>query len=117
MMKLMKSLVSLAAISLLTLVFFIPATTKSAGAAQDEAGALYKTKCAGCHGVDGSGRTAFGKANKLRPICSPEVQSQSDDALYDIIAKGKGTMPGYETKIGADKCKLLVGYMRTMCKK
>ena len=53
--------VSVGAIAALTLGF----TSATAGA-QDAGAALYKTKCAACHGADGKGETAVGKANKIR---------------------------------------------------
>jgi mono/diheme cytochrome c family protein len=82
----------------------------------NDAGALYKAKCASCHAADGSGNTAMGKKLNLRDLRSKEVQSQSDDQLYNIIAKGKGKMPPYEKSLGADKCRQLVAYTRSLAK-
>jgi mono/diheme cytochrome c family protein len=82
------------------------------GASAAEPVAVYKAKCASCHAVDGSGNTAAGKAMKLRDLRSAEVQAQSDDQLFNIIAKSKGKMPGYEKSLGADKCKQLVTHIR-----
>ena len=73
----------------------------------------FKSKCASCHGADGKGATPVGKAMKLRDLGSPDVQSQSDDDLFKIIATGKEKMPGYEKTLGADKCKELVTYIRS----
>jgi mono/diheme cytochrome c family protein len=73
----------------------------------------YKAKCASCHGADGKGATPVGKAMKLRDLSSPEVQSQTDDELLTVIAKGKGKMPGYESTLGADRCKVLVAFIRS----
>lgn len=58
-----------------------------AQAAEDGA-ALFKTKCAACHGQDGSGNTAMGKKQKVRDLGSAEVQKQTDAQLTDIIANG-----------------------------
>ena len=74
----------------------------------------YKAKCASCHGTDGKGATPVGKAMKIRDLSSPDVQGQSDDELLNIIANGKGKMPGYEKTLGADKCKGLVTYIRSL---
>lgn len=76
----------------------------------------FKAKCAACHGPDGAGATAAGKAMKVRDLSSAEVQGQTDDQLYEAITKGKGKMPGYEKSLGADKCKELVAYVRTLKK-
>jgi mono/diheme cytochrome c family protein len=79
-----------------------------------DAAITFKTKCASCHGLDGSGATAFGKANKLRDLRSAEVQAQTDQQLTEIISKGKGKMPGYEKSLGADEVKELVAYLRSI---
>src|SRR3954447_9650329 len=76
--------------------------------------ALYKAKCASCHGADGSGQTAMGKAMKLRDLRSPEVQKQSDADLHKITADGKGKMPAYKGKLTDDEIKALVAHMRTL---
>jgi mono/diheme cytochrome c family protein len=76
--------------------------------------ALYKSKCASCHALDGSGNTASGKAAKLRDLRSAEVQALSDEQLTKVIGKGKGKMPGYEKTVGADGVKLLVAFVRSI---
>ena len=79
--------------------------------------ALYKAKCASCHGADGSGQTAIGKSMKLRNLGAPEVQKQSDKELYRIIADGKGKMPAYKSKLSDVEINALVAHMRTLAKK
>ena len=85
--------------------------------AADDAAALYKTKCAACHGADGSGNTAMGKAFKLRDLGSDEVQAQTDAQLTTITSDGKAKMPAYKGKLTDDQIKELVGYIRTLKKK
>lgn len=92
------------------------APTVAATSAQDAA-ALYKSKCASCHAADGSGNTAKGKELKLRDLRSSEVQKLTDKQLYDLTAKGKGKMPGYEKSLGADKVNQLVAHVRALAKK
>ena len=84
---------------------------------QDPGAALFKTKCAACHGPDGKGETAMGKANKLRDLSSPEVQKQSDAELTTIIENGKGKMPAYGKSLKPEQVKDLVGYIRSLGKK
>jgi cytochrome c6 len=96
----------------LPLVFLFAVPTQ----AQDGA-ALYKSKCATCHGVDGKGDTPVGKALKLRDLGSGDVQKQTDEQLTDITAAGKGKMPAYKDKLTAEQIKQLVAYMRTFKKK
>ena len=85
-------------------------------ASADDAAALYKGKCAMCHATDGGGDTNVGKSLKVRDLRSADVQGQTDDQLLGIISKGKGKMPAYEKTLGADKCKDLVAYIRTLKK-
>jgi len=81
-----------------------------------DAAATFKSKCAACHGADGSGDTTVGKNLKVKDLRSAEVQGLSDDQLYEIIAKGKGKMPPYEKALGADTCKSLVAFIRSLKK-
>ena len=78
--------------------------------------ALYKAKCAACHGADGSGQTPMGKSMKLRDLRSPEVQKQSDKELYAVTADGKGKMPAYKTKLSEADINALVAHMRALAK-
>jgi cytochrome c6 len=82
-----------------------------------DAAATYKSKCAMCHGADGSGDTSMGKKMGLRSLSSEEVQAQSDAALKAIIDKGKGKMPGYEGKIPDNEIKALVALIRSFATK
>ena len=78
---------------------------------------LYKTKCAACHGADGKGETAIGKANKMRDLGSADIQKQRDEDLQEIIAKGKGKMPAYGKSLKPEQIKDLVTYIRGFAKK
>lgn len=88
-----------------------------AAAARPAAEALYKTKCAVCHGADGKGETAIGKANKMQDLSSAEVRKRSDEDLAEVISKGKGKMPAYAKSLKPDEIKGLVAYIRAMAKK
>jgi cytochrome c6 len=85
--------------------------------AQGDAGALFKAKCAACHGPDGKGETSMGKTLKVRDLSSDDVQKQTDAQLTDAIGIGKGKMPAYKGKLTDDQIKQLVGYIRTLKKK
>jgi mono/diheme cytochrome c family protein len=89
----------------------------SAASAQGGAADLYKAKCAGCHGPDGSASTPAGKSLKIRDFHSPDVQKQTDAELSDTISAGKGAMPAYKGKLTDDQIKQLVGYIRTFAQK
>jgi cytochrome c6 len=84
--------------------------------AQGDAAAVYKAKCAMCHGADGKGDTAMGKAMKLRDLGSEGVQKQTDDQLTAIVSDGKGKMPAYKGKLSDDQIKQLVSFIRSLKK-
>jgi mono/diheme cytochrome c family protein len=81
--------------------------------AQD-ASALFKSKCAGCHGADGTG-SAMGKKMGAHDFTSAEVQGMSDAQLADIITNGKNKMPKYGS-LKPEEVKGLVAYIRTLKK-
>ena len=86
-------------------------------AASDTGADLYKTKCAACHGADGRGATAVGKADGIRDLGSAGVQGQNDGALTTIIASGKGKMPAYGKSLKPEQIASLVAYIRTLATK
>ena len=108
-----KKVVAVAAISGIA-VFMCSRSSAGTSAAPADAAATYKSKCASCHGANGSGQTAAGKAMKLRDLRSAEVRAMSDEQLLAIISKGKGKMPGYEKSLGAATCKALLAYVKQL---
>ncbi len=78
--------------------------------AQDDSGALYKSKCAMCHGADG--KKAAG-----HDLASADVQKESDADLTAVITKGTPPkMPKYGDKLKPEEIKGLVAYIRTLKK-
>jgi mono/diheme cytochrome c family protein len=86
----------------------------AATANADDAAALYKSKCAGCHAADGSGTSPAGKAMGVPDLRSPELQKKTDAELIDSTTNGKGKMPAYKGKLTDDQIKQLVAYIRTL---
>jgi len=83
-----------------------------------EGQAHFEKKCAMCHGKDGSGETATGKALKARDLRIPEVQKQGDTELAAWIAAGsKGKMPPFKDSLTASEIKNVVAYIRTLKKR
>jgi cytochrome c6 len=95
-------------------LFFVVRGSPVVAAGEGEA--LYKARCAGCHGPDGAGQTPTGKSLKVRDMRSPEVQKQSDGELTDIIAKGKNKMPPFEKSLKPEQIKDLVAQIRSLKK-
>ena len=89
----------------------------SPGNAQaNDAKSNYDTKCAVCHAKDGSGKTPMGKKMGLRDLRSKAVQKIPDKEIYDIIAKGKGAMPGYADQLSKEEMEGLVKFIRELPK-
>ena len=86
-------------------------------AAADDAAAVYKSKCAMCHGASGAGDTPMGKKLAVKPLGSAEVQKKSDEKLQEIIAKGAGKMPPFAAKLSAEQIKQLVTVVRSFAAK
>jgi mono/diheme cytochrome c family protein len=106
--------------ALITLLAFAGLLLLAAPTASAEDGAaLFKAKCAACHGQDGSGNTAIGKKSALRDLGSAEVQKQTDAELTSVIADGKGKPAHAYKKKGMtdDQIKATVAHIRSLAKK
>jgi mono/diheme cytochrome c family protein len=84
---------------------------------QDSGEKIYKAKCAGCHGPDGSGNTPAGKATKARDICGEEAKKVTDAEWTETVVRGKNKMPAYDKKLSEAEIKGVIAYMRSLCKK
>jgi mono/diheme cytochrome c family protein len=84
---------------------------------QGNAPATFKAKCAACHGPDGKGDTATGKALGIHDFASADTQNKSDADLAEIITKGKDKMPAYGSSLKDTEIKDLVDYIRALGKK
>ena len=109
-----RTLVSYAAgvFAVILVVHFLPCAARAQDAAK-----VYKARCELCHAADGSGNSPSGKALKAKDLHSDEVQKMSDAELADAIAKGKGKMPAFGSKLSPETIKSLVAYIRQMAKK
>ena len=75
---------------------------------------LYNAKCQSCHGANGEGKAAIGKAFgvTMAPLGSKEVKGMSDADLKKVILAGKGKMKpvaGVSEKQADD----IVAYVKT----
>jgi mono/diheme cytochrome c family protein len=88
----------------LAVVLALPLSAHAQGASE----ALYKSKCAMCHGPDG--KKAAG-----HDLQSADVQNRSDADLVAVITNGKAPkMPKYGDKLKPEEIKGLVAYIRTL---
>jgi mono/diheme cytochrome c family protein len=98
---------NLTLLSLVVVVAMIAAISAQPAMAQD-GGAIYKAKCAGCHGADGSGK--MGPALKGTAL--------SADQIADLLTKGDDAkkMPHKKALSGlsADDAKAVAAYVKTL---
>jgi mono/diheme cytochrome c family protein len=78
---------------------------------------VYASKCAVCHGNDGSANTAKGKELKVRNLRSEEFKKMSDAKAMEVLLKGKGKMEAYEKTLGKEKLEQLLAYCRELSNK
>ncbi len=77
-------------------------------AAQDASGALYKAKCAMCHGADGTKIAAH-------DLQGAAAQGMSDTDLSAIVTNGRGKMPASKS-LKPEQVTGLVAYVRSLKK-
>ena len=106
---------ALGIVVLAVFAFFIFSAGPTRGA--DDGAALFKTKCAACHGADGAGKPAL----KAPSLVSDEAKQKSDEDLTDTIANGgkdKKAAHAFSKKgVSGDQVKALVAYIRELQKK
>ncbi len=113
----MKDVVYLRSLAILALLIGGACLLNRSAQAESGGEKVYKAKCATCHGADGKGDTAAGKATKARDFCSDEVQKETDEEWSAIIVKGKNKMPAYDKKLTDAEVKDAIAYVRSLCKK
>jgi mono/diheme cytochrome c family protein len=77
----------------------------------EDGAALYKGKCAMCHGPDGAGKPAL----KAPSLISPEAKAKSDADLTKAVAENAKHPAGVKG-LAADDVKAVVAYIRTLQK-
>jgi mono/diheme cytochrome c family protein len=78
---------------------------------------VYTFDCALCHGADGSGKGDFTTDVKLKDYRDPSaLKDLTDGAIFDIIDKGKGSMPPEHGRAKPDEIWNLVIYLRSLSK-
>lgn len=89
---------------------------KTSDAGMAKAKKVYELDCALCHGAAGDGKTDLAKDMQLTMADWTDPKSlagQTDQALIDVIRKGKGKMPPEDaSRATNDEVKNLVNYIR-----
>ena len=85
--------------------------------AEENGAAVYKTKCAACHGADLGGKPA----SKIPSLVSDDSKKLYDAELTDMIAEGgkdKKASHAFSNKgVTPDQVKMVVAYIRETQKK
>jgi mono/diheme cytochrome c family protein len=85
--------------------------------AADDGAAIFKAKCAMCHGADLAGKPAA----KIPSLVGDDAKKASDADLTDMIANGgkdKKAMHAFANKgVTPDQIKMIVSYIREAQKK
>jgi len=89
------------------------ALASTAFAAADGA-AIFKAKCAMCHGPNGDASTGMAKSMGLKPLSSPDVQKQSAADITNIVTNGKGKMPASKGKLTDEEISAVVTYVKSL---
>jgi mono/diheme cytochrome c family protein len=89
----------------------------AAASGNDPGQSTFEAHCATCHAPNGSGDTVVGKSAKIPDLRSPAVQSQPDGQLVDVIANGKGLMPGFKSSLSKDEIDALVKHVHQLAEK
>ena len=95
----------------------VQTATASPSPAARDAGAVFESRCATCHGKDGRAKTMKAKFNKARNLTDAAWQAEvSDERIYNSIANGRGKMPAFAKKLSHAEIEGLVGYVRSLKK-
>jgi cytochrome c6 len=73
--------------------------------------AIFKAKCAACHGPDG---TKAMPAMGVKPINTPDVKAKGAAGLNEIVTKGQNKMPAFGGKLSADEISAAVSYVLSL---
>ena len=80
--------------------------------AGEDGAALYKSKCAMCHGADG---VAKKMAEPSRNLNDAKFQAEmSKDAIVKVISEGKGKMKGMKEKLTAEQIEAVSAHVKTL---
>ena len=84
----------------------------------DKGEKIFKSFCASCHGVDGTGDPVMVKTMNPPPadLTSKHVQQQTDGEIYWKITEGNGLMASYKSILSEEERWAVVKYIRKLAK-
>jgi cytochrome c6 len=96
-------------------LFLIPAVSNRLSAQENDkspGATIFKTKCALCHGADGSGNTPLGKQLQAANLGSKEVQKKSNAEMHKIVHDGRANMPSFAEQLSDAEIDQVIRYIR-----
>jgi cytochrome c6 len=88
----------------------------AAGFAQSPGEAIYKEKCANCHGSNGLANSSVSRLMKVKPITDPEIKKLTAAGMIQLTRDGVGKMQSYKGELTDAQIKDSVDYFRTFLK-
>jgi mono/diheme cytochrome c family protein len=58
----------------------------------EDGAAIYKSKCAMCHGATGTPSAGMAKTYGIKPVSDPEIRKLTADQMFAAVKNGKGKM-------------------------
>jgi len=95
---------------------FMSTTSQAAFFTTADGSALYGSKCAICHGKNGTGTPAWRAKGQPDLSSSDWQRTRSDEQIATRIREGKGKMPGFGKKLSEEEVVALVKQVRTFRK-
>jgi mono/diheme cytochrome c family protein len=84
----------------------------SGAALAEDGAALFKAKCAACHGADGKGETPMAKALKVKGLVGTKLSAAE---VEKIVAEGKpGTKMAPVKGLSPEQLKAVSAYARSL---
>ncbi len=77
---------------------------------------VYQMRCQSCHGPDGLASPQMEKMLKvpIPPVTGEALKQKSDAEMLQIIADGKGKMPGYVKTLSPEEQQQVLTSMKTL---
>ena len=92
-----------------------PLSNEHAAMMSSDAGGIYGSKCAKCHGRSGNGKTVRGKLDHARDLTDANWQNDvSDERLFNSISNGRKKMPAFKKSLSEAQIDALVAYVRRL---
>ena len=96
------------------LVLIVCLTLAGTAFAAPDGSAIFKVRCAMCHGPNGDGSSGMAKSMGLKPLNSPDVQKQSAADITNLVVNGKGKMPASKGKLTDEEISAVVSFVKSL---